>query len=99
MKFLAVFIAVLLAFSTPAEAAQKRIAVKKIEKIASTPGAELLVATGSSIVTISNVDSTTSDIALNAMDISGAAQWSKAIDAGVDELAAHTQIEHVANVL
>ena len=34
MKFLAVLVAALLAFSAPAEAAQKRIAVKKIEKIA-----------------------------------------------------------------
>jgi hypothetical protein len=87
MKFLAVFVAALLAFSTPAEAAQKKIAVKKIEKIAATPGAELLVANGSSIVTISNVDSTTSDIALNAIDISGAAIWSKVVDSGVDEIA------------
>ena len=98
MKFLAVFVAVLLAFSTPAEAAQKRIAVKKIEKIATIPGAELLVATGSSIVTISNVDSRTSDIALNAMDISGTAQWSKTIDAGVDEIAMAASRDNVGNL-
>jgi hypothetical protein len=98
MKFLAVFVAALLAFSTPAEAAQKRVAVKKIEKIATTPGAELLVANGSSIVTISNVDSTTSDIALNAMDISGAAMWSKVIDAGVDEIAMAVSRDNTGNL-
>ena len=87
MKFLSVLIAALLAFSTPAEAAQKRIAVKKIEKIAVTPGAELLVANGTSIITISNVDSTTTDIALNAIDISGAAIWSTVVDSGADEIA------------
>ena len=87
MKFLAVFIAALLTISTPADAAQKRVAVKKIEKIATTPGAELLVVNGSAIITLSNVDSTTSDIALNAFDISGAAIWSKVVDSGVDEIA------------
>ena len=64
MKFLAVLVAALLAFSTPAEAAQKRVAVKKIEKIAVTPAAELLVANGSSIITISNLDSTISTTTL-----------------------------------
>jgi hypothetical protein len=98
MKFLAVLVAALLAFSTPAEAAQKRVAVKKIEKIATTPGAELLVANGASIITISNVDSTTSDIALNAMDISGAALWSKAIDAGVDEIAMAASRDNTGNL-
>jgi hypothetical protein len=87
MKFLAVLVAALLAFSTPAEAAQKRVAVKKIEKIAVTPAAELLVANGSSIITISNLDSTTSDIALNAIDIYGASIWSKVIDSGNHEIA------------
>lgn len=98
MKFLAVLLTALLAFSTPAEAAQKRVAVKKIEKIATTPGAELLVANGASIITISNVDSTTSDIALNAMDISGAALWSKAIDAGVDEIAMAASRDNTGNL-
>lgn len=87
MKFLAVLIAALLAFSTPAEAAQKRIAVKKIEKIAVVPAAELLVANGTSLITISNVDSITSDITLNAIDISGAALWSSIVDSGGDEIA------------
>ena len=87
MKFLAVFITALLTISTPADAAQKRVAVKKIDKIATTPGAELLVVNGSAIITISSVDSTTSDIALNAFDISGAAIWSKVVDSGVDEIA------------
>ena len=87
MKFIAVFIAALLTITTPAEAAQKRVAVKKIEKIATLPGAELLVANGSSIITISNIDSTTSDIALNALDISGTTTWSKVFDSGVDEIA------------
>jgi hypothetical protein len=98
MKFLAVLVAALLAFSAPAEAAQKRIAVKKIEKIAAAPGAELLVASGSSIVTISNVDSTTSDIALSAIDISGAAIWSKVVDSGVDEIAMAAARDNAGNL-
>ena len=98
MKFLAVVVAVLLAFSTPAEAAQKRIAVKKIEKIAVTSGAELLVANGSSIVTISNVDSTTSDIALSAIDISGAALWNTVVDSGGDEIAMVSARDNAGNL-
>jgi hypothetical protein len=98
MKFLAVVVAALLAFSTPAEAAQKRIAVKKIEKIAVTSGAELLVASGSSIVTISNVDSTTSDIALNAIDISGAALWNTVVDSGGDEIAMVSARDNAGNL-
>lgn len=97
MKFLAVVVAALLAFSTPAEAAQKRIAVKKIEKIAVTSGAELLVANGSSIVTISNVDSTTSDIALSAIDISGAALWNTVVDSGGDEIAMASARDNAGN--
>ncbi len=98
MKFLAVVVAALLAFSTPAEAAQKRIAVKKIEKIAVTSGAELLVANGSSIVTISNVDSTTSDIALSAIDISGAALWNTVVDSGGDEIAMASARDNAGNL-
>jgi hypothetical protein len=98
MKFLAVVLAALLAFSTPAEAAQKRIAVKKIEKIAVTSGAELLVANGSSIVTISNVDSTTSDIALSAIDISGAALWNTVVDSGGDEIAMVSARDNAGNL-
>ncbi len=98
MKFLAVLVAALLAFSTPAEAAQKRVAVKKIEKIAVTPAAELLVANGSSIITISNLDSTTSDIALNAIDISGASIWSKVIDSGNDEIAMAAAKDNAGNL-
>ena len=98
MKFLAVVVAALLAFSTPAEAAQKRIAVKKIEKIAVTSGAELLVVNGSSIVTISNIDSTTSDIALNAIDISGAALWNTVVDSGGDEIAMASARDNAGNL-
>ncbi len=98
MKFLAVVVAALLAFSTPAEAAQKRIAVKKIEKIAVTSGAELLVANGSSIVTISTVDSTTSDIALSAIDISGAALWNTVVDSGGDEIAMVSARDNAGNL-
>ena len=98
MKFLGIFVVALLTFSTPAEAAQKRIAVKKIEKIATAPEAELLVANGSSIVTISNVDSATSDIALTSFDISGAISWKRIVDSGVDELAMAVTRDSAGNI-
>ena len=98
MKFLAVLIAALLTISAPAEAAQKKIAVKKIEKIATVPEAELLVANGSSIITIVNINAPKLDIALNAMNISGAAMWSKVIDSGVDEIAMAAARDSVGNL-
>ena len=98
MKFLGIFVVALLTFSTPAEAAQKRIAVKKIEKIATAPEAELLVVNGSSIVTISNVDSATSDIALTSFDISGAISWKRIVDSGADELAMAVTRDSAGNI-
>jgi hypothetical protein len=68
MKFLAALISLSLLFATPADAAQKRVAVKKIEKIATLPTAELLLASKSSIITVGNIESATSDISLSALN-------------------------------
>ena len=98
MKFLAVFIAALLAFSTPAEAAQKRVAVKKIEKIATLPTAELLLASGSSIITVGNIESATSDISLSALNSDGTPSWNLNLDSGLDEIAMAATPDSAGNI-
>jgi hypothetical protein len=98
MKFLAVFIAALLAFSTPAEAVQKRVAVKKIEKIATLPTAELLFASGSSIITVGNIESATSDISLSALNSDGTPSWSLNLDSGLDEIAMAATPDSAGNI-
>ena len=98
MKFLAVFIAALLTFSTPAEAAQKRVAVKKIEKIATLPTAELLLASGSSIITVGNIESATSDISLSALNSDGTPSWSLNLDSGLDEIAMAATPDSAGNI-
>lgn len=86
-KYLTLFIAALLAVSTPAQAVQKKISVKKIEKIVSVPSAELIVANNSTIILVSNTQSATSDISLSALDSTGSKIWEKTLDSGLDEIA------------
>ena len=87
MKFLTALVALSLLFMTPADAAQKRVAVKKIEKIATLPTAELLMVSGSSIITVGNIESTTSDVSLSALNADGAPLWKLNLDSGLDEIA------------
>jgi hypothetical protein len=87
MKLLALCIATMLTFSTPAQAAQKKIAVKKVEQIATVESAEILVANNSSVVLISNTQRANSDITLNALDATGKTVWEKNLDSGLDEIA------------
>ena len=86
-KYLTLFIAALLAFSTPAHAVQKKISVKKIERITAVPNAELIVANNSTIILVSSTQSATSDISLSALDSSGSKIWEKTLDSGLDEIA------------
>ena len=56
MKKIAILLILSMSLFTPAHAVQKNIAVKKIEKLVVAPDAELLIASGSSIILISNID-------------------------------------------
>lgn len=98
MKFLAALISLSLLFATPAEAVQKRVAVKKIEKIANLPAAELLLASKSSIITIGNIESTTSDISLSALNSDGTPLWSLNLDSGLDEIAMAATSDGAGNI-
>ena len=97
MKRFALFLALLLVGITPAVAAPKSVAVKKLSIIA-TVSAEAMVVTGKTIVTVSNTDGVNSNILLTGMDISGTQLWQKTIDSGVDEVALASAVDPLGNV-
>ena len=97
MKRTALFLALLLVGITPAVAAPKSVAVKKLTIIA-TVNAEAMVVTGKTIITVSNTEGLNSNILLTGMDISGAQLWQKTIDSGVDEIALASAVDPLGNV-
>jgi hypothetical protein len=97
MKRFALFLALLLVGITPAVAAPKSVAVKKLSIIA-TVSAEAMVVTGKTIVTVSNTDGVNSNILLTGIDISGTQLWQKTIDSGVDEVALASAVDPLGNV-
>jgi hypothetical protein len=97
MKRFALFLALLLVGITPAGAAPKSVAVKKLSIIA-TVSAEAMVVTGKTIVTVSNTEGVNSNILLTGMDISGTQLWQKTIDSGVDEVALASAVDPLGNV-
>ena len=88
---LLIFAAALL--SPAASAAPKAVAVKKLDIVASAVNAEGLVATGKTLVTYSNTGSTNSNILLTGLDATGAQQWVRTIDSGVDEIATAATVD------
>jgi len=98
MKRIALLLVISLALAPSAQAAQKKVAVKKVTTLLSVPGAELLAVSGSSIITIATIDSQTTDIALKAVDGAGVLLWEKVLDSGVDEVAMATTVDGAANV-
>ena len=97
MKRFALFLALLLVGITPAVAAPKSVAVKKLSIIAIV-SAEAMVITGKTIITVSNTDGVNSNILLTGMDISGTQLWQKTIDSGVDEVALASAVDPLGNV-
>ena len=98
MKKIAILLVLSMSLFTPAHAAQKNIAVKKIEKLVSAPDAELLTASGSLIILISNIDSPTAQISISALDASGAAIWQKKIESQQDEIASAVTSDNEGNI-
>jgi hypothetical protein len=97
MKRLSLFLALLIVGTSPAIAAPKTVAVKKLTIIA-TVSAESMVISGKTIITISNSDGLNSNILLTGMDIGGAQQWQKTIDSGVDEIALASAVDPLGNM-
>ena len=87
MKRFALFLALLLIGATPATAAPKAVAVKKLTLMAVNQSAEKLVLTGKTIVTVGNTDGVNSNILLTGFDAGGTQIWQKTIDSGADEVA------------
>ena len=97
MKRFALFLVLLIAGTSTADAAPKAVAVKKLSVIA-TVNAESMVISGKTIITVSSTDGANSNILLTGLDISGTQQWQKTIDSGVDEVALASTVDPTGNI-
>jgi hypothetical protein len=93
MKKLLLLIIAASLLSPTASAAPKAVAVKKLDIVASAVNAEGLVATGKTLVTYSNTGSANSNILLTGLDVTGAQQWVRTMDSGVDEIATAATVD------
>ena len=98
MRRIAIFLVLLLVGTTPAVAAPKSVALKKLTIVATVAGAEKLVVSGKTLVTVSNSDGPNTNILLSGMDIKGAQLWQKTIDSGADEVALATAVDPLGNI-
>ena len=90
MRRIAIFLVLSLVGTTPAVAAPKSVALKKLTIVATVAGAEKLVVSGKTLVTVSNSDGPNTNILLTGMDIKGVQLWQRTIDSGADEVALAT---------
>jgi len=98
MRRIAIFLVLLLVGTTPAVAAPKSVALKKLTVMATVAGAEKLVVSGKTLVTVSNSDGPNTNILLTGMDIKGVQLWQKTIDSGADEVALATAVDPLGNI-
>lgn len=98
MRRIAIFLVLLLVGTTPAVAAPKSVALKKLTIVATVAGAEKLVVSGKTLVTVSNSDGPNTNILLTGMDIKGVQLWQKTIDSGADEVALATAVDPLGNI-
>lgn len=98
MRRIAIFLILLLVGTTPAVAAPKSVALKKLTIVATVAGAEKLVVSGKTLVTVSNSDGPNTNILLTGMDIKGVQLWQKTIDSGADEVALATAVDPLGNI-
>jgi hypothetical protein len=98
MKRLAIFLSLLLVGVTPSVAAPKSVAVKKLTLVAVNQGAEKLIISGKTLVTVGNTDGINSNIQLTGLDVNGVQLWQKTIDSGVDEVALAAATDATGNI-
>jgi hypothetical protein len=98
MRRIAILLALLLAGTTPAVAAPKSVALKKLTIVATVAGAEKLVITGKTIVSVGNSDGPNTNILLTGMDNKGIQLWQKTIDSGADEIALAAAVDPQGNI-
>lgn len=97
MKRIALLLILLIAATPSAVGAPKSVVVKKLTIIA-TVNAESIVASGKTLVTVSNSDGLNANILLTGVDISGAQLWQKTIDSGSDEVALASASDSAGNI-
>ncbi|CAN1524723.1 hypothetical protein MCEZE9_01249 [Candidatus Nanopelagicaceae bacterium] len=98
MRRIAILLVLLLVGTTPAVAAPKSVALKKLTIVATVAGAEKLVVSGKTLVIVSNSDGPNTNILLTGMDIKGVQLWQKTIDSGADEVALATAVDPLGNI-
>ena len=98
MRRIAILLVLLLVGTPPAVAAPKSVALKKLTIVATVAGAEKLVVSGKTLVTVSNSDGPNTNILLTGMDIKGVQLWQKTIDSGSDEVALATAVDPLGNI-
>jgi hypothetical protein len=98
MRRIAIFLVLLLVGTTPAVAAPKSVALKKLTIVANVAGAEKLVVSGKTLVTVSSSDGPNTNILLTGMDIKGVQLWQRIIDSGADEVALATAVDPLGNI-
>jgi hypothetical protein len=98
MKRVALLLVLALLGSSQAVAAPKSVAVKKLSLLPVNQGAEKLVITGKTLVTVSNTDGINSNILLTGLDSNGLQIWQKTIDSGVDEVALAATTDPSGNI-
>jgi hypothetical protein len=98
MRRIAIFLVLLLVGTTPAVAAPKSVALKKLTIVANVAGAEKLVVSGKTLVTVSSSDGPNTNILLTGMDIKGVQLWQRTIDSGADEVALATAVDPLGNI-
>ncbi len=98
MRRIAIVLALLLVATTPAVAAPKSVALKKLTIVATVAGAEKLVVSGKTIVTVGNSDGPNTNILVTGMDIKGVQLWQKTLDSGADEIALAAAVDPQGNI-
>jgi hypothetical protein len=98
MKRYALVLVALVLIATPAHAATKPVAVKKLDRIASAPGAEGLVIAGKNLVTFSNTSAPNTNVVVTGYDLNGIQVWQKTIDSGVDEIATTAAVDATGSI-
>lgn len=84
--------------AAPALAAPKTIPVQLGSIFSAPTGAEGFVMVGKTAVFLQNVNNSTTDIVLTALDQGGVQVWQRTIDSGVDEIATSITTDPLGNI-
>jgi hypothetical protein len=94
----AIVVTIFLLSSTTSFAAPKKIALQTGSVLPAPVGAESFLQSGKNAIFLSNTANQTSDILLQAIDISGTVAWERVIDSGNHEVATAIALDPVGNI-